>query len=562
MEKFIEISQETCISDNKCLDNIYLFTQFFLHKDLEHREEIKYCLKKNVENNNINHIILLNEQIYSDNELGISSSKIKQINIGVRLQFSDVFNYVIKEQIKGYIIICNSDIFLTNDLNKLRISDIHEKKKMFSLLRYEYRDHENLNDVSLFGSFKDREEIINGYVCTENIDNDHLIDGARSDSFDTWIIHTNFMISENENNAFNIRLGTLGCDNKLIYIFKILGYIIYNDPIWLPTYHYHKTDKRDYDNSTKLPPPYGLSIPARTIPMNSPSTIGINIPSLLQITNNLSYLNFTNDNNRFINYIKNKIDNDINFIIPRITGEENNFCFLVKMFEEKRIELNIQTEKYLKYDILKKNGINLSTYNSSKKYSELYLKCFEHSDIYCIHEFWCEDFNKILQSLNFIMTEYQRDIIWSNVFNIYNYLYNPWTWTLRGKKILIISPYIDLIKQKIDIQKEIYNVNLFPECKFIFLKSPQCYNPDIEFDKTLNDYYSKLADIKDDFDIAICNCNGLTNLVCDYIYTEMNKSSIYIDDTLLLYFGIYNKRFMTDNKEICRIYLNKNWNIN
>ena len=91
---------------------------------------------------------------------------------------------------------------------------------MFSLLRYEYRDHENLNEAPLFGSLKDREEVKNGYKCTENIDNDHLIDGARSDSFDTWIIHTNFMISEKENNAFNFRLGTLGCDNKLIYLFK------------------------------------------------------------------------------------------------------------------------------------------------------------------------------------------------------------------------------------------------------------------------------------------------------------------------------------------------------
>ena len=55
-----------------------LFTSYFYY---EHD-------KKNVTNKLIDKIYLLNERIYTDNELDISSNKISQISIDKRLQFS------------------------------------------------------------------------------------------------------------------------------------------------------------------------------------------------------------------------------------------------------------------------------------------------------------------------------------------------------------------------------------------------------------------------------------------------------------------------------------------
>ena len=79
-------------------------------------------------NKNISKIILLNERIYSEKELGISSSKIEQINIGKRLRFSDVFNIVDDKKIQGYVITANADIFYNDTLKNIYSTGLHQKK--------------------------------------------------------------------------------------------------------------------------------------------------------------------------------------------------------------------------------------------------------------------------------------------------------------------------------------------------------------------------------------------------------------------------------------------------
>ena len=44
---------------------------------------------------------------------------------------------------------------------------------------------------------------------------------------------------------------------------------------------------------------------------------------------------------------------------------------------------------------------------------------------------------------------------------------------LKGKKILIISPFVESFKEKEKIREHIYGVDLFPDCEFIYLKPPQ-----------------------------------------------------------------------------------------
>ena len=52
-------------------DKINLVYQFFIHKNEERNKELRYCLKKNVDNQHIDKIYLLNERMYSEKELGI-----------------------------------------------------------------------------------------------------------------------------------------------------------------------------------------------------------------------------------------------------------------------------------------------------------------------------------------------------------------------------------------------------------------------------------------------------------------------------------------------------------
>ena len=85
-EPDIKIMNSERIIEYKTIDDpIYLFYQFFVHPNEDRHNEIKYCLLKNVQNEFVDKIYLLNERIYSDKELGVSSDKIIQVVIHKRL---------------------------------------------------------------------------------------------------------------------------------------------------------------------------------------------------------------------------------------------------------------------------------------------------------------------------------------------------------------------------------------------------------------------------------------------------------------------------------------------
>ena len=142
--KIIEISIPTTL--NKCptsIDEIHIFTQFFIHKNNRRQHELLTCLKNNHNNPFITNIHLLNEKIYSWKEMGIDDEKdnkikIIQTSIGKRLRFQDIFYYIRKNSLNGYFIFTNADIFLDSTIQNVKKSTLHEKKQMFALLRYEY----------------------------------------------------------------------------------------------------------------------------------------------------------------------------------------------------------------------------------------------------------------------------------------------------------------------------------------------------------------------------------------------------------------------------------------
>ena len=150
---------------------IYLIYQYFVHHEASRNKELQDCLRKNVENPHITKIYLLNEKIYDKKELGIDSSKIEQRNIVSRIKFKDVFNFVEKESLKGYIVTCNADIFFDKTIDNLRKSTMSTKKQLLAQLRFDYTNKQ-LGKCKLFG--------------------------PRADSQDAWIWHSNFNPNKEE----------------------------------------------------------------------------------------------------------------------------------------------------------------------------------------------------------------------------------------------------------------------------------------------------------------------------------------------------------------------------
>ena len=90
---------------------IILIQQFFIPKDKSRLNELQQTLKCNCHNESIDKIVLLNEQIYTNEELGTADTKIEQINISKRLTYKDVFEYSNKLEEDTYIVLANTDIF-------------------------------------------------------------------------------------------------------------------------------------------------------------------------------------------------------------------------------------------------------------------------------------------------------------------------------------------------------------------------------------------------------------------------------------------------------------------
>ncbi len=155
----------------------------------------------------------------------------------------------------------------------------------------------------------------------------------------------------------------------------------------------------------------------------------------------------------------------------------------------------------------------------------------------------------------------KKKLFWAFTLDIFHNIYNePWTRALRGKRLLIVSPFVKSMQEKLDILPEIYGIDLFPDCSFVFIKPPQTQGnvESEEFDIELQNFMDEVEEIKDEFDIALCSCGGYGNLVCAKIF-DMGKSAIYVGGVLQMYFGIYGSRWLRERPDILRLFMNKHW---
>lgn len=207
-------------------DKIYLFQQFYIPSSEQRYLEIKDTLSRNVKLKCFEKIYLLNERIYTQDELGVDDNNvICQIVIGKRLSFQDFFNNV--GDLSGFVVLSNSDIFFDKTINNIRRSIIREIKSVQCLRRYEFDEKEKLGSCKLFHDEKS--------------------------SQDTWIFHTKYIKTPSD---CDFNLGTAGCDNTFGYKLFMEGYIILSSIGLLRTYHNHNCGYRNYDKVKTTHKPY------------------------------------------------------------------------------------------------------------------------------------------------------------------------------------------------------------------------------------------------------------------------------------------------------------------
>ena len=535
--RFIDISEPLRFTSHATSSNINIIYQFFIPSNNNRYKEIKECLMHNIHNNNVDNIILLNERYYTSQELGVRDmSKITQINIGKRLTFTETFRQIRERNIEGYNVIINSDIFVDNTINKLKFSNMDKEKIMLAQLRHNYDTGTPFSSAKIFG--------------------------PRFDSQDAWIIHSNFNPTEDECKLFGFYFGTPGCDNKLVYLFKIIGYQVINDPLAIKIYHLHSDMTRNYQHKP-LPPPWGLITAANISPVNHASTLGIDIKMAYNHTNGYRSFQFNGDNILFGKYILNKLSKNEHFIIPRIAGIENNYA-LIGLHSRDR-PLQKREKRYIAQTSgnMKRNaGIKLANMDDVKIYSNLYLSAFKNCELYTGWEPWGDVYKAISETHNDIRKMFPaKKILWGFVFDIFHYIKAmPWTFTLKGKRVLIVSSFADTMREKDKTRDKVYGIDLFPECNLMYIKPPQTQadEPCDGFTIELERFYKQLDSISGNYDVALVAAGGYGNLICDHIYNT-GHSAIYVGGVLQMYFGIIGQRWIRERSDVIRHYINEHW---
>jgi len=198
--------------------------------------------------------------------------------------------------------------------------------------------------------------------------------------------------------------------------------------------------------------------------------------------------------------------------------------------------------------------INAGFYGSSdyKTYSFMYKNSCEISDL---HAYWSHP--GFIELEDFLVPSNKKLL---DPSSLESFRFNdPWTKNLKGKKVLVISPFKETIESQLKNKDKIWeNKDILPDCEFIIYKSVQSIGgigPHESWYKSFHFMCDEISKI--DFDIALLGCGSYGMPLCGYIKERLKKSAIYIGGGLQLYFGIKGKRW--DNSPDITKFYNEYW---
>jgi hypothetical protein len=138
---------------------------------------------------------------------------------------------------------------------------------------------------------------------------------------------------------------------------------------------------------------------------------------------------------------------------------------------------------------------------------------------------------------------------------------NDWTKALKGKKVLVVSPFTETIQSQYQKRKLIFpqNPELLPEFSLITYKSFVSFaGQDVPFstwDQALNQMFSEIQKL--DFDVCLLGCGAYGLPLGSMIYEKMGKQVIHVGGSLQLLFGIDGNLY--HNYNLTKHLMNSAW---
>lgn len=197
---------------------IHLYTPYFKARTEDRQAELDECLRRNVECQEIDRIVLL---IDDGHPPPVRSDKIGIVACGSRPTYRQWLELSAGQDAPGLSILANTDIYFDKSLGRLDDA-FCEPETFMALSRY------------------DRE----GEVLVPH--------EAPHWSQDTWAVRAGSTLPSGLLRLLDLPMGVPRCDNKIAYLFAVHGWKVVNPVRFIHSVHLHQTQQRNYDKKSDL----------------------------------------------------------------------------------------------------------------------------------------------------------------------------------------------------------------------------------------------------------------------------------------------------------------------
>ncbi len=140
---------------------------------------------------------------------------------------------------------------------------------------------------------------------------------------------------------------------------------------------------------------------------------------------------------------------------------------------------------------------------------------------------------------------------------------NPWTYQLKGRKVLVVHPFTQSIEKQYDKREKLFdNPDVLPEFSdLILIKAVQSI-ADNEKKLEFKDWFEALDHMKKqidavEFDVALIGCGAYGMDLAAHVKRK-GKIAIHLAGWTQMLFGIYGERWIKDQPQYAK-FINKYW---
>lgn len=212
-----------------------------------------------------------------------------------------------------------------------------------------------------------------------------------------------------------------------------------------------------------------------------------------------------------------------------------------------------------------------------KQISEVYSQMFTNAGFYGSYDdyiAWEVEYMNALRNMDYFLDVVSCSsfvicgelLIKNNIYcNMLPYIENIDHWInlllylkKHNKKICIVSFFAKEMKQQYKIIDKIFEKHNLTNIDIEFVETPSTIKGNdlhTGWKETYEDIKSKLGKSNSDIYLLSCGCYGLP--LCNFIKTNLKKTSIYAGALLQMLFGLKGKRW--DERELMNKYYNSYW---